>query len=120
MKGYLDNGNEGTTTVTVSGLPASTYDVYVYADGDNAANSRTGGYRISGAGITTTTINMTDAASTNFNGTFTQASNSTGNYIRFTGITPGSGGFTLTATAGLASAGPRRAPVNGIQIVPVP
>jgi hypothetical protein len=120
MKGYLDNGLEHATVVTVTGLPAGSYNVYVYADGDNAANSRTGGYRISGAGITTTTINMTDAASTNFNGTFTQASNSTGNYVRFTGITPGSGGFTLTATPGLASAGPRRAPVNGIQIVPVP
>ena len=61
MKGYLDTGSGGATTVTVAGLPAGAYDVYVYADGDNGAASRTGSYRISGAGITTTTINLTDA-----------------------------------------------------------
>ena len=70
--------------MTVAGLPAGTYDVYVYADGDNGVFSRTGAYRISGAGITTTTINLTDAGNTNFNATFTQANNSAGNYVKFT------------------------------------
>ena len=50
MRGYLDTVG-GTTTVTVSGLPANAagYDVYVYADGDNDAATRTGAYQISGA-----------------------------------------------------------------------
>ena len=118
MKGYLDQKSQSATTVTVAGLPVAPYDVYVYADGDNAAVTRTGGYRISGAGITTTTINLTDAANANFNATFTQANNSTGNYVKFSNITPSGGGFTLTATPGASSNGTKRAPVNGIQIVP--
>ena len=79
-----------------------------------ATVARTGAYRISGAGITATTINLTDAANTNFNATFTQATNSTGNYVKFS---VAASGFTLTATPG-ASTGTRRAPVNAVQIVP--
>jgi Bacterial Ig domain/Glycosyl hydrolase catalytic core len=112
MKGYLDTSDTSTTTVTVAGLAVNTYDVYVYADGDSATQTRTGGYRVSGTGITTTTINLNDAA-TNFGGAFTQANNSNGNYVKFT-IT--AGGFTISAIPG-ASPGVKRAPVNGIQIV---
>lgn len=114
MRGYLDTATGGSTTVTVAGLPTAAYDVYVYFDGDNGSGSRTGAYRISGAGITTTTINGTDTANTNFTSAFTQANNSAGNFVKFT-IT--AGGFTLTATPGAASDGKPRAPVNGIQIV---
>jgi hypothetical protein len=116
MRGYLDTVG-GVTTVTVSGLPANSagYDVYVYADGDNGTAARTGGYQISGTGVTTTSVNLTDAANTNFNGTFTQANNSNGNYVKFT-IT--AAGFTITATPGVATDGFARAPVNGIQVVP--
>ena len=115
MRGYLDTVG-GTTTVTVAGLPTNSagYDVYVYADGDNPA-TRTGAYQISGTGITTTSVNLTDPANTNFSGTFTQANNSNGNYVKFT-IT--ATGFTITATPGVATDGFPRAPVNGIQIVP--
>ena len=117
MRGYLDNSNGKATTVTVSGLPADSngYTVYVYADGSNGAATRTGAYQISGTGITTTSINLTDAANTNFSGAFTQANNSNGNYVMFT-IT--ANGFKLTATPGTASDGTKRAPVNAIQIVP--
>jgi hypothetical protein len=115
MKGYLDTTASSTTTATVAGLPLGAYDVYVYADGDNSSATRTGGYRISGAGITTTTVNLTDGASTNFSGTFTQAINSSGNYVKFS---ISASGFTLTATPGTASDGSPRAPLNGIQIVP--
>ena len=114
MRGYLDNGTGGAITVTVAGLPAGAHDVYVYADGDNAGFTRTGAYRISGAGITTTTINLTDTGNTNFNATFTEASNSAGNYVKFT-IT--ASGFTLTATPVSATGTALRAPVNGVQIV---
>ena len=115
MRGYLDTGFGGTTTVTVAGLPAGTYDVYVYVDGDNGGGSRTGGYRISGAGITTTTINLTDAANASYNTTFTEANNSAGNFVKFS---IAASGFTLTATPGATSDGRLRAPVNGVQIVP--
>ena len=102
------------TTVTVAGLPNAAYDVYVYADGDNGTIDRTGAYRISGPGITATTLTLTDTANTNFNATFTQATNSNGNYVKFS---VAASGFTLTATPG-ASTGTRRAPVNAVQIVP--
>ena len=115
MKGYLDTGSGHATTIAVAGLPSGPYDVYVYADGDNGSASRTGAYQLSGTGITTTSVNLTDAASTNFNATFTQASNSSGNYVKFSVTATG---FTLTATPGTASDNVRRAPVSGIQIVP--
>jgi len=116
MRGYLDTAG-GITTVTVSGLPANSagYDVYVYADGDNGTAVRTGAYQISGAGITTTSVNLTDAANTNFSGTYTQANNSNGNYVKYT-IT--ATGFTITATPGASTDAYPRVPVNGIQIVP--
>ena len=116
MKGYLDTVNQNAI-VTVAGLPTNSagYDLYVYADGSNGTATRTGTYQISGAGITTTSINLTDAANTNFSGTFVQANNSNGNYVMFT---INATGFTLTAIPGAASDGVMRAPVNGIQIVP--
>jgi hypothetical protein len=87
----------------------------VYADGDNGTAARTGGYQISGTGITTTSVNLTDVANTDFSGTFTQANNSNGNYVKYTIAATG---FTITATPGVAADGFARAPVNGIQIVP--
>jgi Domain of unknown function (DUF1929)/PKD domain len=120
MRGYLDNGYGDNSTVTVSGLPTNSggYNVYVYADGDNSTNSRTGIYQISGSGITTTSISLTDAANTNFSGTFTQANNSNGNYVVFT-IGASATGFTITAIPSTASSSTERAPLNGIQIVPI-
>jgi hypothetical protein len=115
MKGYLDTSTTSTTTVTVAGLNAGAYDVYVYADGQNYEFARTAAYRISGTGITTTTINLTDPANTNFAGTFTEASGSNGNYVKFA-IT--ASGFTLTATPISGGNPTLRAPVNAIQIVP--
>ena len=117
MKGYLDTTSTSTTTVTVTGLSPRSYDVYVYVDGDNGVTERSAAYTISGAGITTKTINLTDAANTNFCGTFTSTDNSNGNYVRFS--ISGSA-FTLTATPNLSTLRTRRAPVNGIQIVPAP
>ena len=89
--------------------------MYVYADGDNNAATRTAAYQISGTGITTTSVNLTDAANTDFSGTYTQANNSNGNYVKFTVTATG---FTITATPGASTDAYPRAPVNGIQIVP--
>lgn len=118
MEGYLDTGSGNSTTVTVSGLASNTngYNVYVYADGDNGSATRSGTYQITGAGITTSSIGLTDPANTNFGGTFSQANTSNGNYVVFS---INATGFTLTATPGSASDGTRRAPLNGVQIVPL-
>ena len=118
MKGYLDTTSSSTTTVWVTGLPAGTYDIYVYADGDNKSYDRAAAYTISGSGISTTTINLTDAANANFGSTFTRADNSIGNYVRFSINLSAAGGFTLEAVPTTPEVGTRRAPVNGIQIVP--
>jgi hypothetical protein len=118
MRGYLDAVGS-STTVMVSGLPASSggYSVYVYADGDNFGSARTAAYQISGAGITTTSVNLTDPVYTNFGGTFTQANNSNGNYVKFT-IPAGATGLTITATPGASTDAYQRAALNAIQIVP--
>ena len=117
MKGYLDTSNTSVTTVSVTGLlsnPAG-YSVYVYFDGDNGGATRKASYRISGAGITTATINGTDSGGVNFSGAFRQASNSPGNYVKFTIKATG---FNLSAIPGSATDGVQRAAVNGIQIIP--
>jgi hypothetical protein len=115
MKGYLDTSFGHPTTVTVSGLQARAYDIYVYVDGDNGGASRSGTYQVGGTGITAASVTLTDAPNKNFAGTFTRASNSPGNYVTFS---INATGFTLTATPGAASDGRKRAPINGLQIVP--
>lgn len=115
MKGYLDTTNSSTTSVVVNGI-AGPVDVYVMADGSNGSAARTATYRISGTGITTNTLTLTDAANTNFNTTFTQANNSSGNYVKFSVVAVS--GFTIVATPGTSTDSFRRAPVNGLQIVP--
>ncbi len=117
MKGYLDNGSGNSTTVTVANLPPSPtgYDVYVYTDGDNGAITRTATFTISGSGVTTASTGVTYAAGVVFSGAFTQANNSAGNYVKFS---INATGFTLNAIPGTSSDGYKRAPVNGIQIVP--
>ena len=114
MKGYLDSNSTSTTTVTVTRLVRRAYDVYVYADGDNRTYDRPGLYTISSGGIAGTTIRSIDAASTNFSGVFKEASNSKGNYVKFS-ITGSD--VTVTATPATGS-GTQRAPVNAIEIVP--
>ena len=114
MKGYLDNNNTSITTVTVTGLPAAAYDVYVYSDGDNKAYTRTASYKLTGPGIAEKTIGLTDAPNRNFSGTFIQGAGTAGNYVKFnfSGTQ-----FTLTAIPGTSTNLNVRAPVNGIQIV---
>ncbi len=115
MKAYLDTTNTSTTTVQLSNLPGSfaRYDVYVYFDGDNGGEARTGIFKIGPA-----LISGTDAANTNFSGTFTLASGgSAGNFVLFPDVTGNA--FTVTATPGPSSGGTRRAAVNGIQIVAI-
>jgi hypothetical protein len=118
MHGYLDTANQDPTTVNITGLPSSStgYDIYVYTDGDNGSATVTATYQLSGAGITTASVKATDPANVNFSGTFTQANNSAGNYVKFTAIQATA--FTITAIPTTASDGYLRAPLNGIQVVP--
>jgi hypothetical protein len=117
MKGYLDTSSSSTTTINVAGLDPGEYDVYVYVDGANSVYRRTGGYTLSVPGADPATVTATDAASANFSGTFTAAVDGPGNYVRFhlSGTS-----FQLTATPVSGDTTTWRAPVNGIQIVPVP
>jgi hypothetical protein len=115
MKGYLDTSSTGVTTVTVSGLPSGAYDVYVYVDGDNHEFTRTAAYSLGAPGVAPATVNATDRASVNFSGSFTRATNSSGNYVMFSIAATG---FTLTARPVAGTTATRRAPVNAIQIVP--
>ena len=117
MQGAVNTSPTSTTTVTVSGLPASAngWTVYVYCEENTGGATRVGAYKISGTGITTTTINATDPNT--FNGTFTQANNSTGNYVVFT--IGNVSAFTISATPVSASDGVPRAPLNGIQYIPI-
>ncbi|MCW3058832.1 MAG: hypothetical protein JWQ02_653, partial [Capsulimonas sp.] len=114
MKGYLDTYSGSTTTVTVSGLPgyytSHGYDVYVYSDGSNGGASRVYKYTIGAS-----SVQVTDAVNTDFNGTYTQANGSAGNYARF-GTLNGSS-FTLSATPVSSTDAYLRAPINGVQIV---
>ncbi len=107
MRGYLDTNNTSTTTVTVAGLLNASYDIYVYADGDNpTAATRKGTYRVAGQSAV-----VTDTGGVNFSTVFTLGSN----YVKFSIVGTG---FTLTATPGVSTDIYPRAPVNGIQIVP--
>jgi hypothetical protein len=71
---------------------------------------------MSGPAIVPATIELIDRANTNFAQTFTPASGGPGNYVTFR-ITAGE--FTLTARPVSGGNATLRAPVNGIQIVPV-
>ncbi len=113
MRGYLDTGAGNPTTVTVAGLTAGTYSIYVYLDGNNGGATDTATYQISGPGILTLSATATDSANTDFSGTFFQADNGSGNYIVFSNVSVLSG-FTLTATPVLPGTS---APINAIQIV---
>ncbi len=131
MYGYLDTSNTSTTTVTVTNIPNSYvltgYTVFVYLDGSNGADHRTGRYSLLPTGGTAITRYARDAANTYFNGTFIESTDSTApilmagataaNFVRFSDLT--STGFNLTA-AGSVGEGFSRAPVNGIQIVQIP
>ena len=75
MNGYLDTGNANPTTVTVTGLAPNTYDVYVYADGDNGGATRMGIYN---------GIGLIDAANTNFSGVIPRPTIPASNYLKFT------------------------------------
>jgi hypothetical protein len=116
MNGYLDPF--GVATVMVTGLPTSFttrgYDLYVYANGYvPTGQMRTCSYAVGGM-----TMTLMQAANTPYAGTYNQAiGGGVGNYLVFRNLNTAS--FTLSATPGPAT-GPRRSPLNGLQIVALP
>ena len=117
MKGYLDTTSTSTTRLAVTGLAPATYDVYLYIDGANGSATRTGTYTLSGPGATSHSATMTDRGGVNFGTTFIAGNNAAGNYIRFR--VTGSA-FNVTAMPLSGSTTTLRAPLNGLQIAPVP
>jgi hypothetical protein len=131
MFGGLAVWDGSTTTITVSGLPASFiasgYDIIVYYDADGSRFE----HSIGAYTIESTTLFGRDAIGSSFFGSYIPGQTAelpspnvawdqsaamtvpAGNFMRFEGLTADT--FTLTATA-LANG----APVNGIQIVQVP
>ena len=115
LNGYLDEGqNAGGSSVTISGLTGSAYDVYVYTEGDGA--NRASNYVINGVD------NMVDETPPTRNSTAlildpsdpTLAGGPGGTYLVNTSVAPASGAITITANTD----GEFRSPINGIELVP--
>jgi hypothetical protein len=116
MAGYLDTSNTTSSVVAIAGLPDGAYDIYLYVDGDNRAYTRSGRYTIQVAGQSDVQVDVADAAGANFRGVFIDGTNGVGNYLkaRIAGSS-----FTITVAPVFTGATTLRAPINGLQIVPV-
>jgi len=126
MRGYLETYGHDTTSVTVTDLPEwftkNGYDVYVYSDGGNGKS-----VRVAKFSIDSTYIIVTDAAGSDFHGSFVGAQSTGGkllasdekttgaNYVEFKDLIKNT--FTLRATPVSSTDEYLRAPVNGIQLV---
>lgn len=126
MIGYLDSNGFTPNTVSVSGIPWSTYDVILYFNGDIGTATRLANYRVtnadtsghirgcSGAGLEGSTVSGADA--TNFAGTYIRASNnSVGNYVEFLGCSGPE--LHIAPVHGQSTDGQVRASINGLQIL---
>ncbi len=126
MTGYLDTGDNTTTTVTISGIPADlvsqAYDVYVYALGGVAG--RGGSYRVvdpsDGAVLRDYIKSQSPAAPTNHLQvpTTDPAVWGTGTYLVFPGLTATNITVEATTVDPWGFGSPNRAPIDALQIVP--
>jgi hypothetical protein len=117
LNGYLDSGLAGlNSTIAISSIPYSTYDIIVYFSGDTAGRAGT-------LNVGSTTYDFTSmggAAISGGNALFTQATDTTGSnptaadYAIFSGLTGSS--ETITFTASVDGAGG----IAAFQIVSVP
>jgi len=124
MQGYLDTGDTSTSLITINGIKFPLYDVIVYCDGENGDAARVGRYILSGAASGNATKYVGDPAYSDFYGIYTEVDSPTGgastpggNYCRFRSVR--GAGFTISATGNYGSDGHPRAPLNGLQIVPI-
>jgi hypothetical protein len=118
LNGYLDSGYAGgQSTIDISAIPYSSYEIIVYFSGTDAGRAVT----MSAGGTTYDFTTMGPAAIAGPDALFTQATDTTGSnptanadYAIFTGLTGAS--QTLDYTASVAGAGG----IAGFQIVAVP
>ncbi len=138
MKGYLDNGDSGSVSVSASGITYDSYSVVVYMDGDNGELWRRatvqlndGIHFLSDLIEDSENVNFNSGTGENANGLFQapvvgmnpgdwprDPNNSEGNIVIFTGLSGSE--FTLTANNETFQGDFGRAAINGIQIVEVP
>ncbi len=128
MSTFLDQTGGTAATFTVSNIPYATYDVYVYAYGDEGsanASNRGGKFTVGGTSYslrtgTATRVTATDGTGyllATESGTTPSMTTPLANYARFTGLTGSS--VTLSALANTLSGGGdiARLKVAGFQIV---
>ena len=119
LNSFIESGppaaDQANATVTVSSVPFTTYDLYVYAFNESSAM---GTFTVTPAGSVTGVSQNAELESTfDPNNPFTMATATTpGDYLLFTGLTGSS--FTLTAdrVAGTTDS-TTFIPINGFQIV---
>ena len=110
LNGYLDNNS----SIAISSIPYSSYEIIVYFSGDTAGRVRT----VSDGSTTYDFTGMGSAAISGANALFTQTTDTTGanptaDYAIFTGLSGTS--QTITSTGAAGSGG-----ISGFQIVAVP
>ncbi|GAT33054.1 PEP-CTERM protein-sorting domain-containing protein [Terrimicrobium sacchariphilum] len=120
LQGYLDGGSNGVpAAVTVSNIPFSVYNVYVYInrDGDNSTSTYTvnGQSQTVTPGAYATTLSLAGPAAPGVPNASTA-----GTYILFTNVTGSSLSLLTSNAASYPQSLDWRSPVNGIQIVAVP
>lgn len=115
MDGYLDNENDTTITVELSGIPYRDYFVVVYHDGGNADMVRWGKYTMTdGRGLSRSVIS-TDLGDLGFTGRY----QSSWDCYSWFGMIRGETALKIEATGFKSTDRALRAPLNGLQIVDV-
>jgi len=113
LNGYLNNGNGASTTISLTGIPYSAYDIYVYLSSDTA--NRTGIVSVGGTTYDFSTIGPAEISGANallVPTTDTTGANPSADYAEFTGLSGGS--QTLTTTI------PAYGGIAGFQVVATP
>lgn len=123
MRGYLhQNGSPWSIVLSnlVSAYGSDGYDLIVYCDGENGSSDWVTEYAVASGGTPLASIFAKDVTDTvAWDGVFVEATGTNaadateGNYVRFRGLTADS--LTLTATPESGNA-----PINGLQLIPVP
>jgi len=115
LNGYIDSGSPSSSTIAISAIPYSSYDIIVYFSSDTAG-------RVGTMNVGSTTYDFTtmgSAATSGVNALFTQATSTTSgsptanaDYAIFTGLS----GTSQTITSLVATGGG----IAGFQIVAAP
>ena len=113
LNGYLNNGNGASVTLSLTGIPYSQYDIYVYLSSDTA--NRTGTVNVGSTTYDFSTMGPAELAGGV--GNFVQTTDTTGanplaDYAVFTGLSGGA--ETITTTI------PAYGGIAGFQIVATP